>query len=55
MPKNATTIFIFVALFLGAFALSLPDSALRDGLGAMQVALLLAAAYAYWRSLKKGS
>ena len=53
MPKNGITVFIFVALILGAFALSLPDGAIRDGLGAMQLALILAAAYAYWKSLKR--
>ena len=53
MPKNSTTVFVFVAIFLGAFALSLPDGALRDGLGAMQIAILLVAAYAYWKSLKR--
>lgn len=53
MPKHATAVFVFSALFLGAFALSLPDGAIRDGLGAVQIALLLAAAYAYWKSLKR--
>jgi hypothetical protein len=52
MPKHAIAILIFTAIFLGAFALSLPDGAIRDGFGGMQLALVVAAAYAYWKSLK---
>jgi hypothetical protein len=53
MPKHFIKIFIVVALILGPIALALPDGAIRDGLGAMQLTLILSAAYAYWKSLKR--
>jgi hypothetical protein len=43
-----------LCIVFGVAALMVPDGALRDGLGAMQLVFLFSAGYVYWKSLKRG-
>lgn len=50
MPKTL----LALCIVFGVAALMVPDGALRDGLGAMQLVFLFSAGYVYWKSLKRG-
>lgn len=52
MPKHLIQTLIGMCLAVGLLVFCVPDGAFRDGLGAMQFALLLSAAYVYWKKLK---